>query len=89
MFPFLGLVATIAAGAIGFILVRGFVKRRLRFVDAVYSPVAPVAAAVLAAVVAWPFAILPIITTTTAAIFGLGAGLGTASGVKALKRGEG
>jgi hypothetical protein len=40
-------------------------------------------------VVAWPVALLPIVTGVTAAIFGIGAGVGTASGVKALRRGDG
>jgi hypothetical protein len=36
----LPLLITLTAGAIGFILARSFVRRRLRFVDAVHSPVA-------------------------------------------------
>jgi hypothetical protein len=44
---------------------------------------------VIAAVVALPVALLPIVTMGTAAIFGIGAGIGTASGVKALRRGDG
>jgi uncharacterized membrane protein len=82
------LVATIAIGLVGFNLAKSYVKRRLRFVDAVFSPLAPVIAAVIGGLLAWPLAILPFITTGMAAIFGIGAGLGTASGVKALKRGE-
>ena len=74
------------AGA-GYVLAKTFVRRRLRFVDAVYAPLAPLAVGVLAAGLAWPFAILPIITATMAVIFGIGAGMGTASGVRALKRG--
>ena len=77
-----------AAGLAGFIIAKTFVRRRLRFVDAVYSPLAPMTVGLLAAAVAWPLAILPIITATTAVIFGIGAGMGTASGVRALKRGE-
>jgi uncharacterized membrane protein len=82
------LIATIAGGLVGFNLAKSYVKRRLRFVDAVFSPLAPVIAAVIGGLIAWPLAILPFITTGMAAIFGIGAGLGTASGVKALKRGE-
>jgi hypothetical protein len=72
---------------VGFIVAKTFVRRRLRFVDAVYGPLAPLTVGVLAAGLAWPFALLPIITGTTAVIFGIGAGMGTASGVRALKRG--
>ncbi|MFN8654130.1 MAG: hypothetical protein U0133_19690 [Gemmatimonadales bacterium] len=78
----------VAAGIAGFSIARNFVQTRLRFVDAIRSPAAPWLAGLAAAVIAWPIALLPLITTTTTTIFGIGAGLGTASGVKALKRGE-
>ncbi len=80
------LVTAIAIG--GFSLARQFVKSRLRFVDAVRAPMFPFVAGLLAAVAVWPLAILPVLTAPMAAIFGIGTGLGTASGVKALKRGE-
>lgn len=76
------------AGIGGYSLARGFVQRRLRFVDGIYSPAAPWIAGLAAAVIAWPLAILPLVTTTITTIFGIGAGLGTASGVKALRRGN-
>jgi hypothetical protein len=79
----------IAAGVIGFSIARTFVRRRLRFVDGIYSPAAPWLAGLAAAVIAWPIAVLPLITTAMTTMFGIGAGLGTASGVKALKRGQG
>ncbi len=88
MWFLISVIATFAVGLIGFSAARGFVRRRLRFVDGIYSPLAPVIAAVLGGIAAWPLALLPFITTTTAAIFGIGTGLGTASAVKALKRGE-
>lgn len=78
----------VTAGIGGFMIARNFVQRRLRFVDSIYSPAAPWLAGLGAALIAWPVAALPLITTTTTTIFGIGAGLGTASGVKALKRGE-
>ena len=79
----------VTAGFAGFFLARSFVRRRLRFVDAIYSPAAPWIAGLLSALSMWPVALLPLVSGTTAVIFGLGAGLGTRSGVKALKRGEG
>lgn len=79
------IVAAVAMA--GFVIAKTFVRRRLRFVDAIYSPLAPLTVGVLMAALAWPFAILPIVTGTTAVIFGIGAGVGTASGVRALKRG--
>jgi hypothetical protein len=77
---------TVTAGAIGFILARNFVRRRLRFVDAVHSIWAPVVSGVVAALLAWPAALLPFVTLTTAIVFGIGTGWGTASGARALRR---
>ena len=55
--------------------------------DTTRSPAWPWIVGLLAAVVVAPLALLPLVTTATAAIFGIGTGLGTASGVKALRRG--
>lgn len=85
----LALAVTVAAAFAGFVVARNFVRRRLRFVDGVYNPIFPFAAGVVAAAVALPAALLPIITMGTAAVFGISAGVGTASGVKALRRGDG
>jgi uncharacterized protein involved in cysteine biosynthesis len=88
----LALTVTVGSGIMAFGFARGFVRRRLRFVDAVRSPVAPVLAAVGAAILILPLTMLPlvniVITGVTAAVVGLGAGLGTRSGVKALQRGQ-
>ena len=75
------------AGIFGFVIARRFVARRLRFVDAIYNPAAPFFIAALAMLVSWPVSILPLVSATASAFFGIGAGLGTASGVKALRRG--
>jgi hypothetical protein len=80
----LQLLIVLGAGAIGFILARNFVRRRLRFVDAVRSRVAPLIAGTAAMLLAWPAALLPYVTLTTAIVFGIGIGLGTASGARAL-----
>ena len=89
MLDILRLALAFAAGVFAFGFARGFVRRRLRFVDAIKSPLAPILAGVGAALVASPVAaLLPLVTGFTAAIFGAGIGLGTASGVKALKRGD-
>jgi hypothetical protein len=79
---------TLAAGFAGYFLARSFVTRRLRFVDAVHSPFAPLLAGVTAALVAWPAVLLPLITLTTTIVFGIGTGLGTASGSRAIRRRE-
>ena len=85
----LQLIITLTAGAIGFILTRNFVRHRLRFVDAVHSPFAPLVAGLAAALVASPAVLLPLVTTGTAIVFGIGAGWGTASGARALRVQEG
>jgi hypothetical protein len=89
MFGWLSMIITAAALIGGFVLAKNFVRRRLRFVDGIYSPAAPWIAGLGVALVAWPAAALPLITTFTTTLFGVGAGLGTASGARALKRGGG
>ena len=79
------LLIIITAGAIGFILTRNFVRRRLRFVDAVLSPWAPVIAGIVAGMLAWPAALLPFFSIVTAVAFGIGTGLGTASGARTIR----
>lgn len=88
MFQIISLVIALTGAVFAFGFARGFVRRRLRFVDSVKSPLVPIAAAVGAAVIALPLTILPLITGFTAAMLGLGVGLGTASGVKALRSGD-
>jgi len=87
------LAVTLVGGVLAFGFARGFVRRRLRFVDAARSPLAPLVAAVIAALLVAPLTMLPLVkvlvTGLTAAVVGLGAGLGTRSGVKALRRGDG
>lgn len=92
VFSLVGLVVTVAAGIFAFGIAREYVRKRLRFVDAVRHPVAPWIAAVLATVVLIPVvALLSVVHLAgmgTALIVGGATGLGTASGVKALKRGD-
>ena len=76
----IGLLVGVAALAGGFWAARRFVRRRLRFVDAVHHPAAPLLAGVAAAIVALPVAALPIVTVGTAVAFGVGVAGGVASG---------
>ena len=76
----LGLVLGAAALAGGFTSARSFVRRRLRFVDAVQRPAAPLIAGVAATAVALPVALLPVVTVATAVAFGVGVGAGVANG---------
>lgn len=88
MFELISLGIAVAGSVVAFGFARGFVRRRLRFVDAAKSPLAPILAGGLAMVIALPLTILPLITGLTAALVGLGTGLGTASGIKALRSGD-
>jgi hypothetical protein len=90
MYAMLALVLSLTAGYCGYRLARNFVRRRLRFVDAVRSPWAPWIAAAGAAVVAAPLTLLPLVPIGTPfiAAVALGTGMGTASGVRALDRAE-
>jgi hypothetical protein len=82
------LFVTLAAGIAGYLLARRLVSRRLRFVDAVQSRFAPLVAALTAMIVTWPLTLLPIITLTTAMVFGIGTGFGTASGARLARRAD-
>lgn len=86
MFELLSVVITVVAMGGGYLMTRDFVRRRLRFVDAVQAPWWPFAVAALVAVVAWPFALLPLVTKTTAALTAIAAGFGASSGAKDVKR---
>ncbi|HKW41822.1 MAG TPA: hypothetical protein VJN39_11290 [Gemmatimonadales bacterium] len=76
----IGLLIGIAALATGYVGTRNFVRRRLRFVDAVQKPAAPLVAGLAATAVALPVAALPLVTVWTAAAFGVGVAGGVASG---------
>jgi len=76
----IGLLIGVTALVAGFFAARRFVRRRLRFVDALHRPVAPLAAGVAATAVALPVAALPLATLGTAIAFGVGVAGGVASG---------
>jgi hypothetical protein len=89
LFNLVTLAISVGAGLFAFGLAREYVRQRLRFVDAVRHPLAPWMAAFGALLIATPVVwLLPLVGGGTALIFGAATGLGTASGVKALKRGE-
>lgn len=89
LFSLIGLAVTVAGGIFAFGLTREYVRNRLRYVDAVRHPLAPWVAGFVATVILLPIvAILPLVGAGTAILVGGAAGLGTSSGVKALKRGE-
>lgn len=91
MFEMLGvliwIIFTGAAGVGGYVFMKRFVQRRLRFVDGVHRPWVPFAAGAGAALLAAPVAgVLPFLGGGSAALFGLGVGLGVSAGRRELKR---
>ena len=76
--------ALIIAGAVlgaGYVYTRRFVRERLRFVDAVQRPAAPLVAGAATALLAAPVvALLPIVGAGTAVAAGVGVAAGVASG---------
>jgi hypothetical protein len=82
----LQMLLTVAAGLTGYIIARSFVRDRLRFVDAIHSPWAPLTAGIVAFAVAFPLSLLPLLSAALPALFGIGIGLGTASGARMVRR---
>jgi hypothetical protein len=78
----IGLLLGAAALGGGFVFTRDFVRRRLRYVDAIRRPAAPLIAGAIATAIALPVAALPIVTVGTAIAFGVGVAGGVASGRK-------
>jgi hypothetical protein len=83
----LWLVATGGVSLWGYFQTRQFVRKKLRFVDAVEKPGAPLAVGAVAALAASPVAwLLPIVTVPTAVVFGLGVGVGMRHGARDVRR---
>ena len=87
MFALLAFALSTAAVIIGFTQAKDFVSRRLRYVDAARSPLAPLVAGVGAALIALPIvALLPIVGVGTALAFGISVAMGVAAGNKDVRR---
>jgi hypothetical protein len=84
----LQLLLTVVVGLGGYLIARNFVRNRLRFVDAIHAVWFPLAAGLLGFVLAWPVSLLPLVSASPAAIFGLGVGLGTARGARLVRRSD-
>lgn len=79
----LWLLVTGGAAGFGYVQTRRFVRRRLRFVDAVRRPFVPFAVGAVAALAAAPVAaILPWVGAGAALVFGGGVGLGVHHGLR-------
>jgi hypothetical protein len=87
MFGFIGLVAAVVATVWGYMQSRSFVRRRLRYVEAVHTFRAPLLAGTIATFAAAPFVwVLPIVGAGTAIMFGLGVGAGVSAGSKDIQQ---
>lgn len=82
----------IIAGAlalVGYVTTRNYVRSRLRYVDAVQKPVAPVIAGLVGALLAAPVvAILPFVGAGTAIAFGVSVAVGVATGARDIRQGN-
>lgn len=88
MFELLGIAAAVSAAGVGYVKSRDWVARRLRYVDSVQGPAAPIVAGVGATLIAVPIvAIVPIIGGGTALLFGAAVGAGTRAGIRRIRRG--
>jgi hypothetical protein len=75
------LALAIAVTAFGYLQTRGFVRRKLAYVDAVHGGGAAILAGFAAAVVAMPImGLLPFVGGGTALLFGASVGLGVRAG---------
>ena len=77
---------TIAVTAFGYWQARKFVQTRLRYVDAVHGPGAPLIAGVGAMLVGMVATVLPLVTVTTAIVFGAGVAVGVNAGARDIRR---
>ena len=83
----IGTAATTGAVGAGYVGTKRFVKQRLRFVDQVQSPRAPLVAGAVATLAATPVvALLPLVGGVTAVLFGVAVGAGTRAGAREIHR---
>jgi hypothetical protein len=86
MWFILSFLASTVLAVLAYAQARKFVTRRLRYVDAVQSALAPIVAGVCAAVICLPiFAFLPLVGVVTALTVGLAVGAGVAAGAREVR----
>ncbi|CAN5916543.1 hypothetical protein BH11GEM2_BH11GEM2_22090 [soil metagenome] len=86
MWFILSFAASFLLATFAYVQTKGFVTRRLRYVDAVQSALAPIVAGAVAAVIALPLvAFLPLVGAGTALSLGLAVGFGVAAGAREVK----
>jgi hypothetical protein len=86
MWFLLSIAVTTVLAIVAYAQARNFVTRRLRYVDAVQSALAPIIAGVCVAVICLPIvAFLPFVGIGTALTLGLAVGAGVASGARQVR----
>jgi hypothetical protein len=87
VFFLLSFLAGTVLAIVGYAQARAFVTRRLRYVDAVHTAIAPIIAGLGAALLAAPvMAMLPYVGAGTALSFGIAVGAGVAAGSRDVRR---
>lgn len=86
MWFILSFAVSVLLATLAYSQAKNFVTRRLRYVDAVQSALAPIIAGVAVAVCALPLvAFIPLVGAGTALTLGLSVGLGVAAGAREVK----
>ena len=86
MWFLLSFLASSVLAILAYAQARSFVTRRLRYVDAVQSALAPIVAGVAVCVIALPLvAFIPLVGVGTALTLGLAVGAGVAAGAREVK----
>jgi hypothetical protein len=86
MWFILSFAASLILAILAYTQAKNFVTRRLRYVDAVQSALAPIVAGVAVAVIALPLvAFLPLVGVGTALSLGLAVGAGVAAGAREVR----
>ena len=82
----LSILVSFAVSMLAYAQARSFVTRRLRYVDAVQTPLAPFIAGIASAVVLLPIvALLPLVGVGTAISVGFAVGAGVAAGAREVR----
>ena len=86
LFLLISFIVSLALATLAYTQARGFVTRRLRYVDAIQNGFAPWIAGIVSAAVAMPLTmILPFVGAGTALSVGLAVELGVAAGAREVR----
>ena len=87
MYLILSILVSFAASMLAYAQSRNFVTRRLRYVDAVQTALAPFVAGIVVTVILLPIvALLPLVGVGTAVSVGVAVGAGVAAGARDVRQ---